>query len=113
MSELLGNSLAVFFGITVVIIGGAGWLMGQALGSHWRPVWQVFPYAILLGLTDRFFVWGLFGGELLSLWGFVIDSCVILAMALCAYRITRVHRMVNQYPWLYERAGPFAWRERN
>ncbi|WP_375731230.1 DUF6867 family protein [Azospirillum sp. B506] len=21
-------------------------------------------------------------------------------------------RMVNQYPWLYERAGPFAWRER-
>ncbi|WP_348770337.1 DUF6867 family protein [Azospirillum sp. TSH64] len=20
--------------------------------------------------------------------------------------------MVNQYPWLYERAGPFAWRDR-
>ncbi len=113
MSELLGNSLAVFFGVTVMIEGGAGWLMGQALGGRWRPVWQVFPYAFLLGLTDRFFIWGLFGGELLSLWGFVIDTCVILAIALAAFRITRVRRMVSQYPWLYERAGPFALRDRN
>ena len=112
MSVVLGNSLAVFFGFTVVIVGGAGWLMGQALGDRWRPVWQVFPYSILLGLVDRFFVYGLFEGELLSPGGLVIDTVVILAIALCAFRITRVHRMVSQYPWLYERAGPFAWRAR-
>jgi len=110
MSELLGNSLAVFLGVTVVIEGGAAWLMGQTLAERWRPIWQVFPYAALLGLTDRFFVWGLFQGDLLSVPGYLIDTGVILAMALTAYRLTRAHRMVSQYPWLYERAGPFSWR---
>ncbi|WP_338019209.1 DUF6867 family protein [Azospirillum doebereinerae] len=28
------------------------------------------------------------------------------------HRIAIARRMVNQYPWLYERNGPFAWRER-
>ena len=59
MSELLGTSIPVFIGITVVLEGGAAWLMGQALGGRWRPVWQVFPYAFLLGLTDRFLIYAL------------------------------------------------------
>ncbi|WP_409017938.1 DUF6867 family protein [Azospirillum sp. BE72] len=29
-----------------------------------------------------------------------------------AHRIAIARRMVNQYPWLYETAGPFGWRER-
>lgn len=110
MSELLGNSFAVFIGITVVLAGGAAWLMGQALASRWRPLWQVFPYALLMGLSDRFIIYALFDGELLSLGGFLVDTAVITAIALIAFRVTRVLRMVSQYPWLYERVGPFAWR---
>ncbi|WP_348981071.1 DUF6867 family protein [Azospirillum sp. TSO5] len=33
-------------------------------------------------------------------------------MTLTAHRIAIARRMVNQYPWLYETAGPFGWRER-
>ncbi len=113
MSELLGNSLAVFFGVTVMIEGGCRVAHGPSPWGAAGGRSGSFPYAFLLGLTDRFFIWGLFGGELLSLWGFVIDTCVILAIALAAFCITRVHRMVSQYPWLYERAGPFALRDRN
>jgi branched-chain amino acid transport system ATP-binding protein len=112
MSGLDANSIAVFIGFTVILVGGAAWLMGQALGDRWRPIWHVVPYSIMLGLADRFLVYGLFDGELLSPAGFAIDTLVILAIALLAFRLTRVHRMVSQYPWLYERAGLIAWRER-
>ena len=26
--------------------------------------------------------------------------------------MTRARQMARQYPWLYERTGPFSWRER-
>ena len=29
-----------------------------------------------------------------------------------AYQVTRARWMVTQYPWLYERAGLFSWREK-
>ena len=29
-----------------------------------------------------------------------------------AWRIRQVRRMVGQYPWLFEKAGPLNWRER-
>ncbi len=112
MAELLGNSLAVFIGVTVILAGGAAYLMGQALGATWRPVWQVVGYAILLGFADRFIIYALFEGELTSLGGYVVDTLVLIAVALFAYRVTRVHKMVTQYPWLYEKAGPFAWRDK-
>jgi len=28
-----------------------------------------------------------------------------------AYRVIRAHKMVTQYPWLYQRAGLFSWRK--
>jgi hypothetical protein len=30
-----------------------------------------------------------------------------------AFRLTRVRRMVSQYPWIYERDGLLGWRERS
>jgi len=69
-------------------------------------------YSLLLGLADRFVIFSLFGGELLLLSGYVIDTAVIMAIALLSYRLTRARTMVAQYPWLYERAGPFGWRAR-
>jgi hypothetical protein len=109
---VIGTTLPVFLGLTLCLIGGAGFLTGQALARAWRPLWQVFPYCLLLGLADRFLTWGLFGGTLLSIGGLVVDTAAILAIGLVAYRLTRVRKMVSQYPWLYERRGPFAWRKR-
>ncbi len=112
MEDVLGTSLLIFLFVTVVIMSGAACLTGQALAATWRPLPHLFFYGFLLGLTDRFLVWSLFQGELLSLSGFLIDTLLITGFAFVAYRITRVSKMVSQYPWLYERAGPWRYRAR-
>jgi branched-chain amino acid transport system ATP-binding protein len=70
------------------------------------------PYALLLAAADRFLLYALFDGDLLSPSGFVVAFLVLAALCLLAWRVTRARRMVAQYPWLYERAGLFGWRER-
>jgi len=112
MEQLIGTSLGVFIGITVLLMGFASYMTGQALANTWRPMWQTVPYALLLGGADRFLVWGLFEGELFLLSGYLIDSLVLLAIAVLAYRLMQVHKMVTQYPWLYERSGLLGWRAR-
>ena len=104
MQSLLGTSLGVFIGLTVIIIGGAAIMTGRALADGWKPAWQVVAACFGLALADRFLVYALFGGELLSLSGFIIDFVVITALALIAHRLTLVHKMIAQYPWRYERA---------
>jgi hypothetical protein len=110
MENLLGASVSVFIGVTLVLFGGAAWLTGQALAGTWRPDWQAFLYAPLLAALDRFFIYALFEGELLSLPAYLLHAMVLLAATLLAYRLTKARKMVSQYPWLYERAGPFGWR---
>jgi hypothetical protein len=110
MEEMLGTSLPVFVAVTLVFMGGAACLTGQALAATWRPLAHLILYCFLLGLTDRFLVWSLFQGELLSLSGFLVDTLLITGFALVAYRITRISKTVSQYPWLYERDG--LWRYR-
>jgi hypothetical protein len=110
MEQMLGNSFAVFIGMTLLLAGSAAWLMGQALAATWRPLWQLFVYAALLGCADRFLIFALFDGRLLSLGGYLIDTAMLIGLALLAFRLTRVRRMVAQYPWLYRQAGPFGWR---
>ena len=112
MSELLGNSLTVYVGFTCILAGGTAWMMGQAIGGSWRPAWQVVAYGLLLGASDRFLIFALFQGELLLPSGYLIDTATLIVIALTAHRVTLVAAMVKQYPWLYERAGPFAWRRR-
>lgn len=112
MEEILGSELGVFIGLTVILFGGCAFLMGQALANNWRPVWQPAPYSVLLALVNRFLAWSLFGSDPLSVAGFVADLVVILALAYCGFYVTRANKMVNQYPWLYERASPFSWREK-
>ncbi len=112
METVLGSSLLTFLVFTVLIVGWTAFMTGQALAGTWRPSWQAYPYAILLGLANRFFVYALFGGELLSFSGFLIGTVVLLIICLSAYRLTQVRKMVGQYPWLYERTGLFGWREK-
>ena len=112
IEDVLGGGLLEFVLLTVVLFGGFGFMMGQALAMTWRPAWQLVPYAVLLAAANRFLGFALFGGELLSPTGFLIDVLVVGAIALIAFRLTRVAKMLNQYPWLYQRAGLFGWRDR-
>jgi hypothetical protein len=109
---ILGTTLAVFIGVTVGLVGFAAFMAGQALANAWRPAWQLVPYGLLLGAADRFLVWGLFHGDALLVTGYLIDTAVILAIAAASFRLTLARRMTSQYPWLYERTGPFSWRAR-
>jgi Domain of unknown function (DUF6867) len=113
MQPLLGTSLGVFIGLTVIIIGGAAIMTGRAIADGWKPAWQVVFACFGLALADRFLVYALFGGQLLSLSGFIIDFLVITALALVAHRLTLVHKMVAQYPWRYERQSLWTYRDRS
>jgi hypothetical protein len=113
MLDLTGTTWPVFLGVTIVLFGGAAFMMGQALAETWRPYRQVLIYSLPLGLGDRFVTFALFQGELLSAPGYVVDTLVLMALASLAYRLTRARKMVSQYPWLYERAGLFTWRHKN
>ena len=113
MQSLLGTSFGVFIGLTVIIIGGAAIMTGRALADGWKLAWQVVFASFGLTLADRFLVYALFEGELLSLSGFVIDFLVITALALLSHRLTVVHKMVAQYPWRYERQSLWTYREKS
>ncbi len=112
MEEILGSELGVFIGLTIVLFGGCAFMMGQALANSWRPSWQPAPYCVLLALVNRFLAWSLFGSDPLSVAGFFVDLLIVLAFAYGGFFLTRANKMVNQYPWLYERATPFTWRAR-
>lgn len=109
--SLLGSSLAVFLGLTVILVGAAAWLTGRAIALQWRPARQVLWACLGLALASRFLTFALFDGELLSIGGLVAAYLVLVAIGLVAFRVTYVARMVCQYPWRYRRASPFAFEE--
>ena len=98
--------------MTVALFGGAAYLTGQTLAQRWRPAWQILPVALLLAAADRFLLYALFAAELTSLGGFLVATAMLGAILLAAYYLARARKMVQQYPWLYERRGPFGWREK-
>ena len=107
------SNIWIFFFLTVVFGGGAAFLAGRALAQKWRPVWQVVVYMLLLGMAVRFFHYALFDETLLSPYYFVIDTVVLIGIALLGYRLKRVSQMTTQYGWIYEKTGLLTWRERN
>jgi len=113
MLDLTGTTWPVFVGVTVVLFGGAAFMMGQALAENWQPYAQALFYCLLLGLGDRFATYALFEGQLLSWSGYVVDTLVLMAIGSLAYRLTQARKMVSQYPWLYDRAGLFGWRNKS
>ena len=112
IEALLGQSLAAFLILAVGIFGGAAWMMGQALALSWRPPWQLVPYTLLLAAACRFLSFALFEDALLLFLAYIVDAAVLGLLALAAYRATRAAKMVQQYPWLFERSGPFGWRRK-
>ncbi|HLJ62483.1 MAG TPA: hypothetical protein VKT70_00130 [Stellaceae bacterium] len=104
---------APFLVVTLVLFGTGALLTGQVLASRWRPLWQIVPASLGLGLGDRFLLYALFGEALTSLARFVVAASIMLLYAFIAYRVTLARQMVRQYPWLYRAAGPFGWRDKN
>ncbi len=99
--------------ITVILGGGAAWQTGRAIAETWRPAWHVVVYTLLLGAAVRFVHFALFEADLLSLISYLVDTAYLLAIGGASWQFHRTRLMVAQYPWLYERTGPFSWRERS
>jgi hypothetical protein len=110
---ILGTTFPVFIGVTLILMCGCAMAMGRGLARAWRPARHALPYGLLLGLADRFLIYALFGGDILSVSGLLIDTYCILMTALLTYRFTLAEQMVRQYPWLYERFLIFGWRARH
>lgn len=111
LEGLLGSSLPVFLGLTVLLVGAAAWLTGRALAAQWRSPWKVAWACLGLTVAARFLTFALFFGPLSSISGFVIAYLMLAAIALVAFRVTLVARMVRQYPWRYRRTSPFTFAE--
>ena len=110
MEAILGASWPVFIGVTVILFGGAAFMMGQAIGGTWRPAWQAVAYALPLAFANRFLVFALFEGPFLAPVPYIVNAAVLVGLAFLAHRLTLAHKMVSQYPWLYERAGLLSWK---
>ena len=112
MSAILGSSIGVFIGLTVILAGGCAFMMGQAIAATWRPYWNVLPYSLLLAATERFLAFALFQEQLLAVVPYLISAVVLFGLGSLGFRLTRVDLMVHQYPWLYERSGLLGWRSK-
>lgn len=106
------GSSAVFLLVSIIFGGGAALLSGRAIALTWRPVWQVFVYSLILGAAVRFIHFSLFGGTLLSVHYYVIDSLVCMALGFLGFRAARVSQMVSHYRWINQPDGPLRWRRR-
>ena len=106
------NSVGVFILVTLILGGGAAALTGRAIAGTWRPWWQVIVYALILGAAVRFLHFSLFGGTLLSLHYYLVDSAFCMTSGFVGFRMTRITQMVQHYSWLYEPYGPARWRRK-
>jgi Domain of unknown function (DUF6867) len=106
------GSLWVFVLVTVILGGGAAALAGRAIAQTWRPWGQAVAYGFVLGGAVRFIHFALFGGTLLSLHYYLVDSAVCLAFGLIGFRAARAAQMVTQYRWINVPDGPLRWRKK-
>ena len=112
MSLFVERDIWIFLILTVVLGGGAAFLAGRGLASKWRPLWMAVLAMVPLTLGLRFLHYALFGEDLTSLHYLVTDFIILLAFCLLGYRLTIAKKMVRQYPWLYETAGPLGWKSK-
>ncbi|MCA3560627.1 MAG: hypothetical protein IOC82_06305 [Aestuariivirga sp.] len=104
------QNIWIFIILTLIGGGGAAFLAGRGLASKWRPVWMPILAMVPLTMGLRFLHFALFGEELASLQYFLVDFVILLAFCMLGYRMTIASKMVRQYPWLYETAGPLGWK---
>ena len=106
------HSFGVFVLVTVILGGGAAMLAGRAIAMTWRPWWQVFAYAFVLGGAVRFIHFSLYDGTFLSLHYYLVDTAVLLAFGALGFKAARAAQMTRQYRWLNESTGLMRWRRK-
>lgn len=111
MVQFTETGIVIYLLLTAVFCFAAV-LTGAAVANNWLAPWRAVPYGLLLACGSRFLGYALAPGDLLSLPGFFADSFILIAIILVCHRIVRARKMVTQYPWLYESAGLFNWRDR-
>jgi hypothetical protein len=107
------GSFGVFVLVTVILGGGAATLAGRAIALTWRPWWQIVAYMLILGGAVRFIHFALFGGTLLSLHYYVVDTAVCMAFGCLGFRAARSAQMVTQYRWINQPNGLLRWRRKS
>ena len=112
MGFLYQNSFFVFFVLNVIGGGGAAFVAGRSAAKGWQPIWTLVVYMMIFGAGLRFLHFALFQETLTSGLYYITQTLVVIAFSLLGYRITRVNQMTEQYPWLYEKNSPFAWRDK-
>jgi hypothetical protein len=114
ISDLLyeEDSFGIFLLVTIVLGGGTAALAGRAIAVTWRPWWQVVSYAAILGGAVRFFHFALFGGTLLSLHYYVVDSLICMMFGFVGFHAARAAQMITQYPWINQPDRPLRWRRK-
>lgn len=113
MDAFWPESWGDFLLVTVILGGGAAYLVGRAVALTWRPLPTLVGYLLLLDCAVRFIHFALFGGMLLAPASFLLDLALLLAAGGLGYRVTRAAQIVRQYPWLYRPTGPLTWNRRN
>ncbi|MBW3097305.1 DUF6867 family protein [Pseudohoeflea coraliihabitans] len=101
-----------FILVTVILGGAAAWMTGRALAQSWGSNWVLGFYIVLLTAAVRFIHFSLYGGTLLTIQYYLIDLVVLLGIAFAAKRYVRAGQMASQYRFLFDRSGPFGWRNR-
>ncbi|WP_163551023.1 DUF6867 family protein, partial [Klebsiella pneumoniae] len=85
--------------VTIVMGGWGAWMTGKACAETWRGIPQTLVYLLILGLAIRFIHFALFHGTLLSVRYYIVDTAVIIAIGILAWRATRARQMSTQYWW--------------
>ena len=93
-------SFGVFLLVTIILGGGAAYLAGRAIALTWRPAPALIAYMLVLGWAVRFIHFSLFGGTLLSIQYYAVDTAVAVVFAGAGFFVTRRRQMGRQYGFL-------------
>jgi hypothetical protein len=104
---------ADFLLITLLLGGGAAWLVGRAVAITWRGLPSLGAYLVLLDGAVRFIHFALAHDALVAPLSFAIDLVILLVIGGLGFRVTRAAQISRQYPWLYRRTGPLTWARRD
>lgn len=105
-------SLPEFLLVTVFLAGGAAYLTGRACARSWLPAYKLVLYLVLLAAATRFIHYALFSGSLLTLWYYIVDLIVLLAIGFFGRTRTRAKQMASQYGFEFVRSGLIGWKPR-
>lgn len=112
MGFIAEGNFWVWVVLTVIMGGGASFMAGRAIARGWQPIAKAILAMIPMAIAIRFLHFALFDGQLTSVYYLIVDFLVLIAAAALGYQLTKAAKMVSQYPWLYEKAGPLGWKSR-